>query len=154
MDDQRTNRAGGRGLIPRFSLLTLLVAATFIAVWFSTFYRYQASSDVRALIAIILTISPGAAALYSDGARRAFWGGFCVTMFAMSNRQLLSWAPRFSWAINKPGGWGPLFTDDRTQWSQIQDFVNATVVFGCWLILASIMGAMCVFIRSRCLAKK
>src|SRR4051812_39367293 len=118
MDDQGVDRKSSRGLIPRFSLATLLVATTALAVWFSTFYRYTGSDDVRAIFMLAIIIAPGAAAVYSEGAKRAFWGGFFATMFGLGSRLFLGGAPRFNWAMNKPGGWGAFFTDDRTQWSQ------------------------------------
>jgi hypothetical protein len=154
MDDQRTNRESGRSLIPRFSIAALLIASAVVAVWFSTFYRYTGSDDVRATIWLAIVIVPGAAAAYSEGARRAFWGGFFATEFILVNRNILNGGPRFLWAVNKPNGWGSLFTEDRTQWNNIQSFAQATVTLVGWLVIGVVFGLICVYIRSRCRSKK
>jgi hypothetical protein len=153
MDDQRTNRASGRSLIPRFSIATMLIVSAVVAVWFSTFYSYTGSDDVRAICWLAIVIAPGAAAAYSEGARRAFWGGFFTTEFVLANRSLLNGAPRFYWAINKPNGWGVVFTEDRMQWSRIQNFVQATFTLVGWLVIGAVFGLMCVYVRSRCRSK-
>src|SRR4051794_8349308 len=99
MDDQRTNREGSSRMI-RFSIATMLIAATMVGLWFSTFYHYAGSDDVRALFWLFIVIVPGAAAAYSQGAIRAFWGGFFAAEFALASK-FLNGAPRFFWAINK-----------------------------------------------------
>ena len=84
----------------------------------------------------------------------AFWGGFFATEFVLANRSLLGGAPHFYWAINKPNGWGALFTADRMQWVRIQSFIQATFTLVGWIVIGIIFGFMCVYIRSRCQSKK
>src|SRR5690349_9386926 len=63
----------------RFSILSLFLLTTAVALWISTIAGYESAHDVRAFVMLSVCVAAGVAAAKYDGRRRAFWLGFFLT---------------------------------------------------------------------------
>ena len=137
--------------MPRFSLKTLLIVFAIVALWLSTFSEYPGSEDVRAFIMLACIIASGVAAYGCTTRRRAFWLGFFGAMLMLGTRVPISnFGAKFQWAIDlsrnlplyfgvNPGGRGRLVLG-----------INTTVYFVVMLIVATVVGLLCVYVYDQC----
>jgi hypothetical protein len=87
--------------MPRFSTKTLLFAFVLVALWFSTFSGYSAGRDVQASVLLIVFLTAGFLAVYSQGKGRAFWAGFFAVMLLCGGNifegPVNKFIPNFHW---------------------------------------------------------
>lgn len=135
--------------MPRFRIVTLLIVLAVVALWLSTFAAYTAADDVRKFIILTIVICSGAIAVYSTAERRAFWGGFFVTLFAMgAGGNFLAHKPRLTWLTSPSRSLAQYISDDPNpiEWKQNIESVTTTLFLLLWIFLAAMIGLLCVYI--------
>jgi hypothetical protein len=133
--------------LPRFSLKTLLIVATALALWFSTFASYRGAEDVRGFVMLAVAVAAGAAACCSKGGRRAFWGGLCASLLIMGSRsQFVSFAPRLTWLFQITMDLSGYLSSDPMQRKHLMESIQA-MHFGVWLVIAMMIGLLCAYIH-------
>jgi hypothetical protein len=143
----RRGRMAGMKL-PRFGMKTLLIIATAIALWLSTFSAYTGHEDVRGFVMLSVAIGSGATAVYSGGAKRAFWGGFFAAIATMGARgTFLSFSPRFAWATQLAYNLAELLPGQANQ--NLRN-LQATFAYLCSLLMAALIGLLCTYIYHQC----
>jgi hypothetical protein len=87
--------------MPRFGTKTLLIAFALLALWLSTFSGFQAASDVRRSMLLLILVTSFFLAIYSQGKRRAYWSGFALVMLLCGGLNLQQplnrYVPDFAW---------------------------------------------------------
>ena len=132
--------------MPRFRIKSLLILSAAIAVWFSTFARYTGADDVQHFMILAITIGSGAAAVSAVGAKRAFWGGFCATMWAVNSRTLFSATPRFSWLTQASIYLSRYISQGPASGKANMDSIQITLAVCLWLVMAALIGMLCTYI--------
>ncbi len=148
---------------PRFSIKTMLIAVTVIAVWLSTLTGYQGSRDVLAFIWTASIVMSGIAAATLRGSGRAFWAGFCGAMVLLSTRATfstsgmkLNWtsmtAMRLAdWLYGSPsGGGGQNAMNMNLIRGQIVPNIQTTFILITLLASATAIGLLSVFVYQQC----
>lgn len=133
--------------LPRFGIKALLIVSTAIALWLSTFAGYRGAEDVRASIMLAVTIAAGAAAFYSDGAKRAFWGGVFAALLVMGTRATFTGlTPRMQWVTQVAMDWSAYLSSNPSQRKHYMEHVMATVGYSTRLVVAALIGLVCTFV--------
>jgi hypothetical protein len=134
--------------MPRFNLASLLIVIAVVALWLSTFTAYTGADDVRAFIMLAIVFASGAAAVYSTGAKRAFWGGFFAGTLAMGSRTtFFAYSPRLTWLNRVSADVARRFPDGGIpQWKHNSESIQASLYLLTWLVMATILGLICLWV--------
>lgn len=143
--------------MPRFGIKSLLIVSAGLALWLSTFSRYAAASDVRKALLLAVLIASSYAAIRFEGRRRAFWGGFAVTMlihgftipFDPSVPELLwfGYAPKLDWSGHATNKLLPYIAASGSQlYQQLYPAVQATFAALWVLVVSMLIGWICAHV--------
>ena len=131
----------------RFGIKSLLITVTVVSLWLSTLTAYSGSNDVQAFIWIAIVVSSGAAAMCYKDRRRAFWGGFFATMVLVSTRSVVTVpTPGFTWAQQLSRTFAEYLNPAQLRSGRTVLNINSTLILVTILVVAALMGLMCVHI--------
>jgi hypothetical protein len=139
----------GWNVVPRFRLISLLIAFLAMAMWLSTFAAYPGADDIRSFMMLSIIVAAGANAAYSHGPPRAFWGGFTAASLMMGSRILANVSPRFTWLSQVSLSLARYTTQGGSLAKRNMESIQATLFLASWLLMATICGLMCVYIYRR-----
>src|SRR5688572_16833369 len=142
--------------MPRFGTKSLLLAFAALALWFSTFSAYAAAGDVRKAILLTVLVASSYAAIRFEGRRRAFWGGFSVTMLIhgfttvldrVPTRHVFGYAPNLDWCGHATNKLLPMITTESSPfYHQIYRATEATFAAVWILAVSAAIGWICAYI--------
>jgi hypothetical protein len=114
-------------------------------MWLSTFVFDSAADSIQPFLLLAIAVASGAEAIYSAGARRAFWGGFLAAFVILNSRVSGNFLPRFNWlsqisiSIARNFAKGP---DMKHLMEHIQETLHVLIC----LIMSAAIGWLCVHI--------
>src|SRR5262245_5779188 len=136
--------------MPRFRLATILIGFAAVALWLSTFAAYMGAEDVRMFIMLATVVASAANAIYASGSRRAFWGGFFAAMLAMGSRTaFVNYSPRLTWLSQVSLSLSQYVSRNPINRKQGMEAIQTTLYFLLWLIMATLLGLLCVYVYRR-----
>jgi hypothetical protein len=87
--------------MPQFGTRSLLLVFAAAALWLSTINGYEAASDVRRSVMLVILLAALFSAVYFRERRRSFWSGFFIVMLISSLsggiRQYFLYFPSLGW---------------------------------------------------------
>jgi hypothetical protein len=143
MDDQRNDREGSGGILPRFGLRPVLVVIAVASLWLSTLTAYPGSSEVQQFIWVAIVVTSGVAIFHCAGRVRAFWMGFFGTALLGTTRAIGTFGGGFRWTQKWSRDLSEYIQVPQPRQGQLMMNINTALILGSVLIGAALVGFLC-----------
>jgi hypothetical protein len=146
--------------VPRFGTKLLLLGVALSALWMSTLGGYEAGSDVRAAILLVIMFVAAFEAVYRRGRQQAFWLGFVGALLLLAIQPNWRFVPTVRWANRIAERWAsqtpidPPPANATTRHSgllygrqaRVSSAIEATFWLACALPLSTVIGYIGAYI--------